>query len=210
MALERELKFSLLDPYVPALPELLAALEGTPFEVAAAPLEEQHDRYFDDDAGGLRAAGWALRRRQLDGRGWATLKAAGSVQGALHEREELELPLAEGDDPPWPGPIRDRIDPLVDVDGLRPRVELRTSRVRFAILRDGAEVATLSFDAVEARAPGGERSALFDEVEIEARGDLPEVELRAIGQAIEDLVRLTPSAVSKLERAEALLLLATW
>lgn len=217
MPLERELKYSLLDPYVPSLAELRVALEeeasdGPPFEAAEAPTEELEDRYFDDDGGSLRSAGWALRTRRNGARWFATLKAAGATDGALHRREELELPLAEaaGDEVPWPDEVRAKLADVVDSAALRPRLEVLSTRVRFRILRAGEAAAVLSFDSVEARVPGGERSALFDEVEIEAVGGTADDELRRLGDAVDRVVRLTPSTVTKLERAEALLMLADW
>ncbi|MEJ2288912.1 MAG: CYTH domain-containing protein, partial [Deinococcales bacterium] len=103
MPVERELKFSVLDAYVPSLSELRAALAPTPFEAEAAPVQELHDRYYDDDAGSLRSAGLALRRRRLGGKAWAGLKAAGSTDDGLHERDEWEVPMSgSGADAGWP------------------------------------------------------------------------------------------------------------
>lgn len=217
MPLERELKYSLLDPYVPDLTELRSALAeaslpGASWGAAAAPAEDLVDTYFDDDAGALRAAGWALRTRRSGASTVATLKAAGETDGAMHRREELELPLAAdaGGGVPWPDEVRARLAGVVDAADLRPRLELRSTRVRFHILKSGVEAAMLSFDSVEARVPGSERSALFDEVEVEAAGDTSDAELQSVGDAVDRLVRLTPSTVTKLERAEALLMLADW
>jgi len=211
MPLERELKFSVLDAYVPSLSEVRAALAPIPFEVEAQGVQELHDRYFDDDAGSLRGAGLALRRRRLGGKSWAGLKATGSFDGALHERDELEVPMAgAGDHAGWPDAIVERLAGLVDVGALEPRVELDTTRALFRVLRGDEAIADLGFDAVAARAPGAERSAFFDEVEIEARGGATRADLEQIAEAVDGLVTLTPNPVNKLERAAALLLLATW
>ena len=75
MPLERELKFSVLDAYVPSLSELRAALEGTPYEVQAAPLQEIEDRYFDDEVRSLRSAGVALPSRTTAPAIWARSRA---------------------------------------------------------------------------------------------------------------------------------------
>jgi len=210
MPLERELKFSVLDAYVPSLSEVRAALAATPFEVQAAPMQELHDRYFDDDGGSLRKAGLALRRRRLGAKAWAGLKAAGTTDAGLHERDELEIALADADDAPWPDAVVKRLAGLVDLDALQPRVELDTTRVPFRVLRDGVQVAELGFDAVAARSSGTERSAFFDEIEIEARGQATRADLEQVAEAVDGLVKLTPNPVNKLERAAALLLLATW
>ncbi|HKI55535.1 MAG TPA: CYTH domain-containing protein [Trueperaceae bacterium] len=207
---ERELKFSVLDPRVPAMDELAAAL--APLQVAAAPEQAILDRYYEDDAGSLHGAGLALRRRRVGERAWATLKGRGVRQGAFHQREELELPLTSAAEAaPWPEAVTERLAGIADPAALTPRVELETARVPFVIRKQGADVAVLSFDAVTARAPGGERSALFDEVEIEALSEATsQADLEGIGEAVDGLVHLTPNPISKLERAEALLLLASW
>ena len=211
MPLERELKFSVLDAYVPSLSELRAALEPTPFDADAAPVQELEDRYYDDDTGSLRDAGLALRRRRLGERLWAGLKAAGELDAALHQREELELPLTgSADEPAWPDAILERLRGVVDPAELRPRVDLATTRVLFRIRRGDEEIAQLGFDAVSARTPGSERSAFFDEVEIEAREGADRADLERIAEAVDGLVQLTPNPVNKLERAAALLQMATW
>ena len=211
MPLERELKFSVLDAYVPSLSEVRAALAAIPFEAEKAPVQELRDRYYDDDAASLRRAGLALRRRRLDGKTWAGLKAAGSVDEGLHERDEWEFPMADSDaDADWPETLVQRLSGHVEIGELEPRIELETTRTLFRVLRDGEVVAELGFDAVAARAPGAERSAFFDEVEIEARGATTRADLEQIAEAVDGLVKLTPNPVNKLERAAALLLLATW
>jgi triphosphatase len=210
MPLERELKFSVLDAYVPSLSELRAALGPTPFDADAAPVEEIEDRYYDDDADSLRNAGLALRRRRLGERAWAALKSAGETDAALHRREELEISMGgSAEEPGWPDAILERLKAVVDPAELRPRVDLATTRVLFRIRRGDEEIAQLGFDAVSARTPGSERSAFFDEVEIEACEGADLADLERIAEAIDGLVRLTPNPVNKLERA-ALLLMATW
>ena len=76
-----------------------------------------------------------------------------------------------------------------------------------ALSRQGAASALLSFDAVEAWRPQRERSVRFNEVEIEARGGTTEHELFAIAELLEQLLPLTASDMSKLERAQSLLVL---
>ncbi len=207
MPLERELKYSLLDPYAPAPVELEAAFEAAPF--TAAELHEQRviDRYFDDDRRSLKGAGMALRQRSIDGRHLATLKTRGSVDGALHERDELELP---SDHRGWPAAIVDRLRGVVRPEDLRPLLEVHALRRRFRVTEGDVAVALLSFDAVEARAPDGEHSAHFDEVEIEAAEGVPAATLEAIAERLGQVVALTATGTTKLERAEALLPLMPW
>jgi inorganic triphosphatase YgiF len=161
------------------------------------------DRYYDDDAGALAAAGVALRRRETGGTTLAAVKTLGTVEGALHVRDEIEAAVV-GDD--WPVPIARRLAEHVALWQLRPRVELTTERTTYQVVHEGRPVALLAFDEVRARTPGAEREALFAEAEVEALGDpTSDAVLAGAAEVVERVVRLTPSAVTKLQRAEALL-----
>ena len=207
---ERELKFSLLDP-PPADEVLVDAFRGSGFELTPCGVRRQLDAYVDSDDGLLRRAGVALRRRSVDGARFATLKTLGSTDGALHERDELELPLEPGGD--WPAELLAHLSAATGVDAasLTPRLHtlllLRTDRAVFAVRRAGQQVAELCFDEVSARAPDAEREALFREAELEAAPGVPHEVLEAIAARLERAVTLTPSGVHKLQRAEALLAL---
>ncbi len=201
---EREFKFSLLD----AAPDdelLLDAFRGSPFALRPRGTRRQLDAYVDTPDGALRRAGVALRRRQVDGVRSATLKTIGSVTGALHEREEVEAALQPGED--WPEPVRERLRQLAPValERLGTQVLLRTERRVFDVLRGERLLAQLCFDEVSARAPDAEREALFREAELEAAEGVDPAQLEAVLERLDRTVTLTPSGISKLERAEALL-----
>jgi len=208
MSLEREFKFSLLDA-APADEVLVDAFRGSAFALEPRGTRRQLDAYVDTPEGTLRGAGVALRRRQVDGVRVATLKALGRVAGALHEREELEAPLPPGAD--WPTAVLARLRELVDVEPRRLRTQLmiRTDRRVFDVRRGDAVVAELCFDEVSARAPDEEREALFREAEIEAAAGSDVALLEAVVERAARAVTLTPSGVTKLERAEALLSLGS-
>ncbi|MEX2501073.1 MAG: CYTH domain-containing protein, partial [Trueperaceae bacterium] len=111
MPTETELKFSRVDEHVPSEMELAAAFEAAGLRVGPAKRVLNVDRYFDDARASLARVGYALRTRMSDGAMLATLKTLGSVEGALHRRDELELPLPEdasGADP-WPEAIAERV-----------------------------------------------------------------------------------------------------
>ncbi len=201
--IERELKYSLVDP-PPTAADLAAAAGAGPYAFVVAGTTVHVDRYYDDEPGHLAKAGLALRRREADGTVVAGLKTMGSVTGAFHEREELEAPMT-GDD--WPMALARRLTHHVALWQLRARVELTVARTAYHVVFEGRPVANLSFDEVRARYPDGEREALFGEVELEARGDVPLSVLEDAAALVDDLVRLTPSGVTKLQRAEALLAL---
>lgn len=206
MPTERELKFSLLDDYLPSRPEIEATLSSIGLTVVHSDTLRQRDRYYDDARRSLALAGVALRRRSVGGRRLATLKTRGEVDGAYHRREELELPL-EG--AAWPAEVAERVTDLsglADLTTLETRVRLDADRLLYTLGRDGGrEVATLCFDRVEASLPGSEQSVHFSEVEIEALGDTSRDELERIAGRVDRVVRLSASGVTKLERAEALL-----
>ncbi|NLG08026.1 MAG: CYTH domain-containing protein [Deinococcales bacterium] len=216
MALERELKFSSPEGLVPAREELDQALAPTGYAVAERGLERQVDVYYDDAAASLQRAGLALRVRARGGQRLATLKSRGSVLDGVHERDELEAELAADAPPPWPAPLLAQL-PTADPAALAPRMVIATDRHLFVVLRRGAPVAELAFDEVVCR-PASEvegeyaiDEALFHEVELEALGrgaagaPLTAAELRAIGEALQALLPLYPSDISKLERAASLL-----
>ena len=205
---ERELKFSLVDPPPPP-PVVVALGRSGPYAFVEAGAGVHRDRYYDGDAGQLRRAGWALRQRRTlapdDGDEptvVATLKGAGHVDGALHVREEIEAPM-EGR--VWPLPVARRVAEHVALRDVRPQLTLEVDRASYRVTFEGRAVASLSFDQVTVRMPGSDRSAHFDEVEIEALGDQGADALQGIVELLDAMVRLTPSSVSKLERAAALL-----
>lgn len=208
MPYECELKFSLLDA-APADERVVDAFRGSAFALEARGTRRLLDAYVDTPEALLRGAGVALRRRQVDGVRVATLKTLGRVAGALHEREELETPLLPGED--WPAAVLTRLRELVEVDPrrLRTQVLIRTERRVFEVRQSGARVAELCFDEVSARAPDEEREALFREAEIEAAEGVEPARLEAIVTRLARAVTLTPSGVTKLERAEALLSLGS-
>lgn len=213
MATETELKFSLMDEHVPSAAELEVALSAEGFAVGAADRAVHKDRYYDDSRLSLARAGLALRRRMAEGEMLATLKTLGSVEGALHRREEIELPIAEGADPwnPWPEPIAERLGSVTDVRSLRGTFELVTERVRFPLLEDGRTVAVASFDDVAARRPNDERSVHWNELEIESSAHLAatagEAALSRAAAGFGTILSLVPTSHTKLERARALLML---
>ena len=204
MPTERELKYTIRDPSALDDAVLQAAFAETELRIEALGTVRHADRYYDDPRLSLGRAGLAVRRRIGGGRIVATLKSQGRVTGALHERGELELPM-EGRE--WPGPIRDRLARVADVQALKGRWELETERRRYRISGTEGELAELSVDRVEASRPTGGRTVRFAEVEIEDRGG-GAAALHRIAEQIGGRAMLEPTAETKLERARRLLLAA--
>ncbi|MDA0700565.1 MAG: CYTH domain-containing protein [bacterium] len=181
---------------------MVALGRGGPYAFVEIGQAHHHDRYFDDDAGHLRDAGLALRQRRTAGGELATLKGAGQVDGAWHRREELEAAM-HGDD--WPVAIARRLAEHMALWRLRPQLELDVERTSYRVVFSGRPVATLVFDRVTARLPGADRTAHFDEAEIEALDDVDLPVLEGAAALLDALVRLTPSSATKLARAVAVL-----
>ena len=207
VANERELKFSSQLDRDPNESELAGALEAAGFVLGPATRIHNKDRYFDDARLSLSRAGLALRRRMSEGEVVATLKTRGQIVGALHDREEIELPM-EGH--AWPKPIRDRVETLTELGMIKTHTVIETERLRYAVLEGGRPVAILAFDSVTARTPQGERSVGFSEVEIEAHGPTEAGTLERIAQAVDRIVPLTANSSTKLERVRQLLMFGDW
>lgn len=217
MATETEAKYSLMTEHVPSAAELAAALAEVGLETGPARHVVNKDRYYDDARLSLARSGFALRRRMADGRLLATLKTLGTVQGAVHRRDEIELPIPDDADPwdPWPAPIADQVRTVADPRSLRGTFELVVERVSFELIERGRPVAVASFDDVAARRPSAGRSVHWNELEIETApagtaslgADAVSDVLDRAATAIDRVVTLVPSSQTKLERAQALLLL---
>lgn len=203
MQRELELKFTTDGP-LPDAAALRQALGPLDLQVGDPKKDWIKDRYFDDPRASLSRAGLALRRRMRDGQMLATLKTRGSVEGAAHDRHELELPLP---DKGWPQEIEDRIAFITISSTLRPYTVLDSERTVFAVLSsEGGAVAELSFDLVVAKFQNGEAKVEFLEIELEAAEGTEEAELERIAEALETVMVLVPSPFTKLERAQALLM----
>jgi triphosphatase len=211
VALEVELKFALeASPGPEGLEDLLGRAG---FVVRALGMARQRDVYFDTPSGKLAKEGYALRQRSVENERLATLKHRGTVSEGLHRREEVELPMP---DEAWPELIRQRLTGLIDLSALEPTVELITTRSKLIVSETGRLLAECALDEVEARRPGSANSVRFAELELEAlagaqvgaqqEAPLRDVEdLKRVAAALQAKVKLQPSALNKLERAQALL-----
>jgi inorganic triphosphatase YgiF len=210
--LEREHKFSLDAAELPDPWVLKHDLALAGFELLPEGKHEQRDRYLDTPDRRLKQAGLALRERCIGQTRRVTLKWAGKVEGALHQRQELEIE-ASG----WPPEVLAALPEGVAVSDLVPQLELTTQRTRFLVMqracpepgsegegRGGVALAELAFDEVSAQRPGHDVSVYFLEVELEALSAGAD-ELARLAAALQELLPLAESSVSKLERATSLL-----
>jgi len=203
MPTELELKFTTDSPF-PGAEQLSAVFAPLGCRLGESRKDYVKDRYFDDARASLNRAGVALRRRMRSGQLLATLKSRGNIDGAVHEREELELPLPERG---WPEPIAERVSMYTDVNALKPYTVLDSERTVFPLLDDsGKELAELSFDVVTAGFQHGSLKVEFLEIELEAAAGVQLTQLEQLAEALGSLITLAPSPFTKLERAQALLL----
>ena len=200
-AIEVELKYQVADL---AIGERLLAAEqlGGFAPVGEIRVAEQTDTYLDTPDGTLEAERIGVRLRAEDGATTLTVKAAGSVDGAIRRREELEGP-AEAGTPPSSWPASAARDRLLALIGDKPLHELVTIR-QYRRKRDFATSdATVELSLDEALiVVDGHTVERFTELEAElTRG--PESALGPLLGLLDGRPGLSPTIESKLARAIA-------
>jgi len=163
--MERELKFLLEHPHIPALPN------GYRLSKPEATLHLL-DEYLDY-RGQILAAGWRLRRRRSDGHEVRyTLKSerADSSSGPLSERREIERTPEAHEELP-----SEIVTTLTEAgiemahltERLQPYLTLRQERQPVALSNSVGEIALLTVDEVRAGAPTPAAEHRWTELEIE-------------------------------------------
>jgi inorganic triphosphatase YgiF len=208
--MERELKFLLEHPHIPALPN------GYRLSKPEATLHLL-DEYLDY-RGQILAAGWRLRRRRSDGEALRyTLKSerTAGTSGALSERMEIERAPEQNEEIPSEI-VATLAEAGVDVahvlDRLQPYLTLRQERQPVALSNSDGEIALLSVDEVRAGTPTPEGERRWTELEIEFLATIPsEIRDRAtdeLGAWIAAQPGVTVGGESKVSRAARLLSLS--
>jgi len=203
--MEIEAKFTV--PDVETLRRLEAMNELAGFGLTPGKVKQVHDTFLDTVDRRIITSGHVCRRRLVDGQILITLKWSGSVEGAIHRREELEinlpadLPLAQ-----WPpSEIRDRLLPIVGDAPLQSLFDQQQRRVvRMVTQGDRMSVAELSLDEVEVVIEDQRRH--YFEIEVEIKADGTEAELAVIEAYLRDEWGLKPEPRSKFRRGFELLL----
>ena len=199
MPLERELKLSADF----GLPDLTGLSELAGYPLRYLGLERQDNTYYDTAAGALRAAGATLRVREVAGLGGArvlTFKGAGSAEGGVVSREEIECPapqsLAAAADVP-DAAARGALEAVAADSPLEVVAGTRTARRLYEL----SGLGELTLDTVEVVAPDGSVLASFEEVEVEAKGEGADASLASVRATLEALAPLRPSRAGKFSRA---------
>jgi CHAD domain-containing protein len=211
MATEIEAKFIIPDNVVSRRLKTIRRLAG--FTLGEQKVSRVQDTYLDTKDRSLLTAGMACRvRRQSDGKLLLTVKQMHAATGAIHRRQELELPLPADESGSkrvftaraWPeSPLRARILQVVGRKRLHRLAIIRQRRLIRPVTQAGTAVALLSLDDVQVRAGGAVEQ--FSEVEVEFTGRRGDDSLKRLATCLEQDWGLRPDLRSKLERAMALL-----
>ncbi len=199
-AKEIEAKFTIPDE--PTFRRLLEVGELGPFRLEAGPTQEVYDRYRDTLERDILKGSYACRLRLKEEKRIATLKELGKAEGAIHQRAEYEVILADEGDAPldWPpGPARDlalqlsKGAPLHDLFALR---QIRHIRILYDDVR---AVAELSLDRIE----NVGLNQIYFELEAELLPDGKLEDLRILGDEMQEQWGLLPEPRSKFEQGLA-------
>ena len=184
------------------------------YALGAPQAEVIADTYYDTDDWRLYRAGYALRVRQVGHAREATMKELAAPRDGRHERRELTAtvsvatsraatdgPIARGVVDRLEGLLADRLHAVAGTHAVRPVVELRTRRRRFAIEHEGQIIGELALDVTSVPLDGTAVPARFHRVEVEvaphADATLLEPFVAACGQS----ATLAPTNESKFEAA---------
>ncbi|NMA93338.1 MAG: CYTH domain-containing protein [Clostridiales bacterium] len=163
--------------------------------------------YFDTPSGKLGENSFAVRVRSEGERIFTTLKGPGTVEGGLHEREEINLPCEASCFIESPRELFKSFEKgreILELIGDEPLVnllEMRFLRRRFRI-NYGSSIMELSIDTGKMIGDGGEIPILELEVELFA-GDSKD--LLKFGEKLSAKYNLKPENRTKLARGFAVL-----
>jgi triphosphatase len=198
VSIEKEAKFIVPDRRAYARIQEIENLAG--FALTTGTTEDLLDSYLDTPGRDVRKAGYALRRREQQGKLLITLKSTTPSTGIIHSREEWEVVLSSDAEPAaWPaGEARSRA--LSILGNMKPAVLFQLRQRRFVRdAQDGARrVAIVSLDEVSVEVIG--RRQEYCELEVELASEGREAELLLMADWIRTRHELLPSAWSKFER----------
>ena len=155
--------------------------------------------YFDTPQLKLKQQGIALRRRQIDDQWLQTVKTSGKVQDGLHQREEWEHPIINGE---FDLPLlrQTPIAPIVDDSGSWKQLQrlfyTEFDRDILMLEADQDTLIELAYDFGEA--VSGNNKAVIHEVELELRHGSLEV-LQQIAEKLKSELPLSYNNRSKAE-----------
>jgi inorganic triphosphatase YgiF len=191
-------------------PQTLDALDLAPYTLRPGEDLEHHDIVLDTPERAITGSRHSLRVRDENGRKILTLKGPGRVNGSVHQREELEAPLPEGesedelyDYTTWPSAIAAPVARMAGLHPLSPLVEMRVHRQTWIVERAGRQIGELALDEGTIEAKGATESV--HELELELKDAGTQRDLRMLDARLRKRLPLAPEPRSKLERGLALL-----
>lgn len=186
-----------------------AEIEGVtlaPYRLGPRRRVELEDTLLDSADRAIGEAAHALRLRRANGVPLVTLKGPKVLQGAVHQREEIELPL-DGADPEnpatWPAPMPERVAALVGGRPLLPRLHVLNVRHLWPVYHESQEVAELALD--RGVILGGWQEMAMHEVEVELASGGEMSDLMRIATRLRDTLPLEPEPRGKSERGIAMI-----
>jgi triphosphatase len=206
-----ELEAKLLAPGRATLRALARLRQLGPYLLQPRDVVRLHSVYLDTAEFALAHAGVALRLRRQAGRWEATVKWAGEVDGAVHARPELNVPMERPPRYPFAlpaGPLNIHLAALVAGRPLQPVLVSEVRRRRMDVMTSsapgGPPLAELALDAVHLHPPGdAEREETYAEVEIE-RTSGQRRDVNGLARLLRRRFDLAHSPDSKLARGLAL------
>ncbi|MGH2518017.1 MAG: CHAD domain-containing protein [Ktedonobacterales bacterium] len=201
--MEIEAKYAILGPLNPTA---LSSLDAGPYHLYFEGESHHQDTLLDTPSRAITSGGQTLRLRRGGDHAVLTYKGPNRGSNGIHEREEVEVQLAEtaeSDYHQWPNEIMERVSALIGDDPLVPLVKLYIHRHRWKIERDDQIVGEMVLD--QGIISAGGRTARVHELEVELKGEGERDDLREIGDVLLAKLPLQPQPRGKLQRGLALL-----
>ena len=201
MSRQREIEWQLAAPDLPAVRRWLTE-HPTLADLQIEPRDSVllHDTYLDTDDWRFHRAGFALRARASAGGREATLKSLTSARNDVADRIEVSEELPSDDPQSVGGIVGDvgrRVRAVSGKEPLRRLFEVHTTRERFSVRRDGADVGEIALDDTLFGSVDGKPHARVRRVEVEAHASEPMQPLEDLVAALRAECSLEPASASK-------------
>ena len=203
--MSEEIESRYLVPDRPIFDHLCRVRRLGEMRVAHRRTQRLRDVYLDTPGRALLRQGWASRVRRSRGSCIVTLKGPRHGQGAVWERAQFEVSLAQPSlrVEEWPaGDVRTRIQELTGGSALSELVRLRQVRHCAELWDDDRLVGELSLDVVNMAGKGLEHTSLMLEAELAESGTSEDLDV--LDDTLINVYGLVPEPRSKLQRALAL------
>jgi CHAD domain-containing protein len=202
----RELELKLEMPSPDAEQNVIDLLASRGYRLAKLKPVLNEDLYLDTFEWTLLGNKRSLRLRSADGGKEYTLKSIGTIEAGVADREEMEIAVSKPLRAPTDIPVKKLRTKITDIIWPRKLIEqllIRTERQRYHLTCPDGSLIELAFDVSSFSARGlnkRRKTARLYEFEAELASGAPR-SLEELGAVLRGTFELTPSRVSKLERA---------